>query len=92
VIKKLTPEGRFESGIDSLVEGKEWAFVAVLGQDHPAALGCAVRGERGYYPIPEAWCHGDDLAEMQLHADELNREAGMDERQAAALIATTFAR
>jgi hypothetical protein len=92
MLKPFTPEGRFESGLDPIVEGKRWAFVAVLGEANPARLGVAVAGEPGYYPIPEFWCHADDYGVMRAHADALNAERGLDLRSAAQIVASTMRR
>jgi hypothetical protein len=52
MIRELTAEVRFESGIDALVAGKRYAFLAIVGDRYVARLGAAVADEPGYYPIP----------------------------------------
>lgn len=89
-LKKLSMEGRFEAGLDNLVKGKVWAFTAVVGKDFPFALGIAVANERGYYPVPEFWCNGDDYNEMTEYADELNEKEGWTEKAATRIIASTM--
>lgn len=91
MIRELTAEGRFESGLDALVAGKRYAFLAIVGDRHPARLGAAVENEPGYYPIPEAWAHADSMLEMQKHADFLNARLGLSTKDAGKLVASTFA-
>lgn len=90
VFRELTAEGRFESGIDDLVAGKRFAFLAIVGENYPARLGAAVEHEPGYYPIPEFWAHADSLADMQAHADHLNAEMGFSVRDAEHLVLTSM--
>ena len=91
-MKKLSFEGRHECGLNAIVAGKDYAFVAVLGEEHPARIGVAIRNEPGYYPVPEHWAHADTLEDMQAHVDELNAEAGLTLREAAVIIATSMRR
>lgn len=91
MVRELTAEGRFESGLNELLAGKRHAFLAVIGDRFPAALGVAVEHEPGYYPVPEVWAHSDCMREMQLHADRLNSAMRIDDREAAKIVATTFA-
>jgi hypothetical protein len=90
MIKKLSFEGRFECGLDDVVKDRVWAFTAVLGANYPARLGIAIANERGYYPVPEFWCHGDDLHEMYDHADELNRAEGLSHDEAARIVCSSI--
>lgn len=90
MLKRFTREGRFECGLDSIVSGRRWAFVAVIGEDNPAALGVAIENEAGYHPIPEHWAHAANLHTMQTHADELNAEEGLDPRAAAQIVASSM--
>lgn len=92
MLKPFTGEGRFECGLDLLVHGKTWAFVAVLGDERPAQLSVAVQGERGYHPIPAFWCEGDEFAAMQVHAEALNAAEGLDPRAAASIVASSMRR
>ena len=48
MIRELTAEVRFESGIDALVAGKRYAFLAIVGDRYVARLGAAVADEPGY--------------------------------------------
>ena len=89
-MKPFSAEGRFECGMDALVEGKVWAFVPVIGHNYPAALGIAVANEPGYYPIPEFWCYGDCWDQMAQHADQLNAAEGKDRKSAAVIVASTM--
>lgn len=90
MLKKFTAEGRFESNMDSVVAGKVFAFVPVLGKGGLIGLGIAVANEAGYNPIPLTWCHGDSWNEMQTHADELNKAEGLGEHDAARIICSTM--
>lgn len=89
-IKHFTAEGRFECGLDEIVRGKVWAFTAVIGEKVPFRLAVVIANEPGYLPIPEAWCHSDDRMALAHHAVELNRAAGLDERTAAKIVASTM--
>lgn len=93
MIKKLSAEGRFEAGVDELMLGKVFAFVAVVGEHYPWRLGLAVANEQGYHPVPEFWAHGDsgtDMAEFQRHADELNEAMGINAEMAARIMASSM--
>lgn len=93
-IKKLSAEGRFESGLDDIVRGKVFAFTPIVGKAErgaAATLGVAVANEPGYLPIPTTWCHADSYAEMRAHANELNKAAGLDEESAARIVCSTMA-
>lgn len=89
MLKPFTTEGRFECGLDEIVRGKIWAFVAVVGEHTPARLGVAIANEPGYYPIPEHWCHGD-YDDISAHADELNRAEGLDLHISTLIVASTM--
>jgi hypothetical protein len=93
-MKRLSFEGLFESGALELAQGKVCAFVAVHDAEHGGVqLGLAVANERGYYPVPAYWVHGDDheYAAMQEHARALNREHfKLDDRAAALVVASTM--
>ncbi len=88
-MKKLSAEGRFESGLDEIGKGKVWAFVPVLGERHEAALGIAVANEPGYHPLPEFWAHGS-YDEMSEHADELNAAEGKSVEESMRIICSTM--
>ena len=45
MLKKLTPADRFESGIDSIIKGKNYAFLPIMGDGSFIALGIAITGE-----------------------------------------------
>lgn len=92
MLKPFTAEGRFECGLDNLIQDRVWAFVAVTGEGCPARLGVAVRDEPGFYPVPEVWSYGDDLGEMQAHADALNAAEGLDLHAAALIVASSMRR
>jgi hypothetical protein len=89
-MKKLSAEGRFEAGIDEVVKGKVWAFVAVTGEHYGARLGIAIANEQGYNPIPEFWANADTYGEMSAHADELNEAEGKDKMLAAEIVCSTM--
>jgi hypothetical protein len=92
ITKYLTTEGRFECGLDKLVEGKKYAFTAVItGDDEfPYGLGVAVENEPGYYPIPAHWAHSTEYERMCNHADVLNAQLGMTPRQSMKIIASSM--
>jgi hypothetical protein len=91
-IKKLSAEGRFEAGVDEIMAGKLFAFVAVVGENYAWRLGLAVANEQGFNPVPEFWAHGDgeDMAEFHDHADDLNEALGLNKEQALRIIASTM--
>jgi len=88
MLKPFTGEGRFECGLDEIVVGKVWAFVAIV--ESPMRLGVAIANERGYVPIPTTWCRADEYDEMVRHADELNEAEGVDRRTAATIVASSM--
>jgi len=90
MIRKFTAEGRFECGLDAVVKNKVYAFVAVIGQHNPAALGVAIANEAGYVPIPEHWCYGDDYHEMEEYADELNAAMDLTPKASTIIVASTM--
>ncbi len=90
MLKPFTGEGRFECGLDDVVAGKVWAFVAIVGS--PMRLGVAIANERGYVPIPTTWCHGDDYDEMNRHVEELNKAEGIDRDTAGRIVASSMRR
>jgi hypothetical protein len=89
-MKKLSPEGRFESGVDELLKDKVWAFTVVLGKNYNFRLGAAVANEPGYYPVPEHWCNGEDYNEMYQHVDELNLEKGLSLEEALEIVCSSM--
>lgn len=89
-LKKFTSEGRFEAGLDDAIAGKMWAYIAIVG--NPYTLGVAVANESGYIPIPTHWCNGDDYAEMDAYADELNARENIDRDLATRIIASGMAK
>ena len=96
-LKKLSAEGRFESGLDAVLKGKEaYAFTAVVNDQHekgqpPYRLGVAVANEPGYYPVPLHWSHSDNYEAMLEHAHELNDALGLSRREAALIISSSMA-
>lgn len=89
-IKRLSAEGRLEAGVDEIMAGKLFAFVAVVGKNYPWRLGLAVANERGYNPVPEFWAHGDDMDAFHAHADELNEAMGLGKDAALRIIASSM--
>ncbi len=89
-MKKLSAEGRFESGLDEILKGKVWCFVAVVGNRAPVALGAAVANEPGYYPIPENWANADSFGEMEDHVDELNQAEGIVPSEAIRIVCSSM--
>lgn len=92
-MKHFTAEGRFECGMDAVIAGKAWAFVAVMPPKGgpAAALGLAIANEAGYTPVPLHWCHADSWAEMEAHAEALNRAEGISDDAATRIVCSTFA-
>jgi hypothetical protein len=93
LIKKLTFEGRFECGLDEIVKGKAFAFVAVSNiEPHMPhyRLGVAIANERGYYPVPAHWAHSDSYDQMSAHADELNKAEGLEPKAAAMIVCSSM--
>lgn len=97
MLKKFSLEGRIESGLETLITGKVWAFTAVVlpndsrdSKGFAFGLGAAAANEPGYWPIPLAWCHGDNYIDMCDHADELNRALGLTALEAAKIIASSM--
>jgi len=91
MLHPFTRAARQHARIDEVVAGREWAYVAVIGQRHNAALAIAFLGEPDYYRIPDDYVHGDSLREMQRHADELNHAEGVDRDAAARIVVSTAA-
>lgn len=92
MLKKLSAEGRFESGIDSLVQGKVYAFISVMS-DHkamPYGLGIAIANEPGYHAVPLTWAHSDSWATMSDYASELNREMSLSAIEEARIVCSTM--
>lgn len=90
MLKPLTFEGRFECGLDAIVNNKIWAFVAVVGEHYGARLGIAIANEQGYNPVPEYWAHADRLDEMQDHANQLNAAEGKSEFLCVEIVCSTM--
>lgn len=90
MLKPLTAEGRFEAGIDNVVKGKVWAYVAVTGEHYGARLGIAIANQQGYNPVPEHWAHADTYDEMSAHADELNEAEGLSKWNATEVVISTM--
>jgi adenine/guanine phosphoribosyltransferase-like PRPP-binding protein len=90
LMKKFTQEARFDCGLDEVVSGKLWAFVAVV-DSRGISLGVAVANEPGYMPVPRSFCHGDTYDAMHAHAMELNRDEGLTEEAAMRIICSSMA-
>jgi hypothetical protein len=93
MLKPLTNEGKASCGLDEIVKGKFYAFTAVVNHDKngpPFVLGVAIANEPGYYPIPSFWAYSDDYSELSRHADDLNREIGVDEKAAARVVCSSM--
>jgi hypothetical protein len=86
----LSACSRAELEIEAKFAGKAWAFTPVMGQ-YGWQLGIAVANEAGYSPVPGFFCHADTYDEMADHADELNRERGMEPPEAMRIIASSMA-
>lgn len=91
MLKPLSYEGLFECGALDLVKGKAAAFTAAI-HSGGMGLGLAVANQPGYYPVPLAWCHGDDWNELRKHADALNLEHfDLDAKAASTIVASSIA-
>ncbi len=82
MLKKFTAADRFESGIDGIINGKNYAFLPIIGDGSFVALGVAIGGESDTYPIAIGWCYATSYREMAAHAIELNRGDGIDDETA----------
>lgn len=93
MLKPLTMQGRLSCGLPEATQGKVWAFTAVMGKVHGEGwcLGVAVANEPGYWPISSFLAHSDSYEEMSAHADNLNREEGLDDKTAARIVCSTMA-
>lgn len=92
-LKKLTLLGQVESGLSALVDGKRYAYTAILNEtagEAPYRLGVAVLDEPGYYPVPIYWAWADEYEVMSDHARELNRELGLSDEDAGHIVATSI--
>lgn len=92
MLKKLSAEGRHESGLDKITQGKVWAFIATMSPIHKDryGLGVAIANEPGYYPIPLTWANSDSWDSMSDHATELNRDMGLTAINEARIICSTM--
>ncbi len=86
MLKKFTVADRFESDIDSIIRGKTYAFVPIIGDGSFVTLGVAIFGDADTYPIAIGWCYATSYKEMAAHAVELNRRDGIDDETAAQTI------
>lgn len=91
MLKKFTAADRFESGIDCIIKGKNYAFVPIIGDGSFIALGVAISGESDTYPIAIGWCYATSYKEMAAHAIELNQGDGIDDETAAQTIKSVLA-
>ena len=89
-MKEFSAEGRFECGLDAIVQGKVWCFVNVVGDNYAARLGVAIANEQGYVPIPEFWANADSYDEMDRHAEALNKAEGLDVLTATRIVCSTM--
>jgi hypothetical protein len=89
MLKPFDKECQLELGIESLFEGKTWAFTVVSGS-HGWQLGVAEAYEPGYTPIPGFYAHSDNYDEMADHADALNLERGIDPREGGRIVASSM--
>ena len=89
-MKKLSKLMRLELGIDSKLASKQWAYTTIVAK-HGIGLGIAVANERGYCPVPFAFCNAKTWNEMENHADELNLERGVNADEAMRTVASSMA-
>lgn len=90
MLKALTPEGRLESGVTKRTRGKNFAYLAVVGEQYPARLAVAIEFEASFFLVDERWAHSDTMLAMQREADRLNAAMGLDVARAGQLVASTF--
>jgi hypothetical protein len=91
MLHKLSRCSQIELGIEQQFAARQWAFTPVMG-DYGWQLGIAEANVAGYSPVPGFFCHADSYDEMADHADELNRERGLTDDEAARIIASSMAR
>lgn len=75
--------------IEESFRGKLWAFVPVINRGF-YALGVAVLSEAGYSPVPFEMYIAESYSDAKAHANELNEQRGMTEREAMLIIGTTM--
>ena len=91
MIKKLSRLMFLELEIEKKFAGKAYAFTPVMKGSF-IGLGIAVANEPGYSPVPMTFCHGDNHAEMEAHAEEANREfLGHSEDTAMTIVCSSYA-
>jgi hypothetical protein len=90
LLRKFTQDARFDCGLDDVVNGKLWAFVAVV-DGRGIGLGIACANEPGYIPVPRSFCSGETYDAMHAHAMELNRDEGLTEEAAMRIICSSMA-
>lgn len=72
------------------LQGKRYAFIAVLNGDGAWSLGVAVQNEGGYHPIDGKTFA--DMAQAREWANGLNEHIGHDHRSAAEIVASSMRR
>lgn len=89
-MKALTYEGIVECGLLDIAPGKLKALTPVI-QQRGMGLGLAVANEPGYYPVPLAWCHGENWNDLHKCADEWNAKLWKhDDATALAIIGSSI--
>lgn len=89
-MKKLSNLAIAELGIDEMMSGKAYAYVAVMS-GNTYGLGLAVANEAGYNPIPLQWAQADSFDAAHDMADELNRDKlGLNDMAATRIVCSTM--
>ena len=77
--------------IQEMLKGKAYAFTAVVSDEAAFALGVAVQGEPGYWPIPVQMASSPMWEAMNSAATRLNENLGLSEQEAIAIVSSTMA-
>lgn len=80
-----------ELEIEKIYEGLEYAYVPLVVADSDQyAIGIAVKGWRGYNPVPMQFANADSWHEVNEMCKELNADLGLSEYEAMDIIATSL--
>ena len=77
--------------IQEMLKGKAYAFTAVVSDEAAFALGVAVQGDPGYWPIPVQMASSPMWEAMNSAATRLNENLGLSEQEAIAIVSSTMA-
>ncbi len=89
-MKTLSNLAIAELGIQEMMAGKTYAYVAVL-VGNTYGLGLATANEPGYNPIPLHWAQADTFDQAHDMADALNRnQLGLNDMAATRIVCSTM--